>query len=123
MGRDKVERRARASVDQVPFFLGNLCRESSSGLWRRIMKYPEVKSVLVGKWFMSLNREGTILWWGQVLDEVNPGTYLVLNNRGGKGVVLLQKMTGWRFYETREELSKAMDEIEARSRKCEGGVR
>lgn len=89
------------------------------------MKYPEVKSVLEDKWFMSLRREGGVMWWGHILQEVHEGTYLVQDDHGTKGVVLVERMTGWRFFDTWEELSKAMDEIKARLeriQKREGGA-
>lgn len=86
------------------------------------MNVTQAKLSLIGKWFASVTREGTIKWWGQVLAEVNVGKYLVRDNHDTKSLVLVDKMGGWRFFDTQEELSKAMDEINARTHKREGGA-
>lgn len=74
-----------------------------------MQKYPEAKqSGLVGKWFTSRYRDKLTYWSGQVIEEVNPGAYLVQLPDTSTFIVRIEKMTGWRFFATHEEVQKAL---------------
>lgn len=98
-----------------------ICGEQNLSLRTvKTMKWTDVKSALIGKWFLSINVRGGINWWGQILDEVNPRAYLVRDSHGTQLIVLVDRMPGWQFFETREDLQKAINE--RLLKRGEGGV-
>jgi hypothetical protein len=76
---------------------------------------------LVGKFFHSFTDDRKLSWQGTVLKHVRGGFYLVqlfewfFGEPSAREVVSLERMAGWSFYDTAEEMREAYADYDHRS--------
>lgn len=77
-------------------------------------------NVLIGKYFHSFTKDGGFKWQGQIIDYIEPSTYVVqlfewfLGHDSVKKIVKIDEMYDWVIYESDKDMREAYSSKQAK---------